>query len=317
MIDTFGRKINYARISVTDLCNLRCMYCMPKDGIIKDSRSKILRLEEIITISKALAEIGINKIRLTGGEPLVRNGILKIVGEIGKIGLKDFAMTTNGILLYKFADELYSLGLNRLNISLDTLNPDKFREITRGGEVADVLKGIEVAQKAGFKKIKINAALIKGFNENEIEDLINLTIDNDIDVRFIELMAIGSQSEWALEKYISSDIITKTFQKLEFISNDDPSSPAVYYKLPNAKGRVGVISPISCKFCSNCNRIRITADGKIKNCLHSDEEYDLKPYLSNNNKLKEFLINTIEQKPYSHNLENGLYIKRNMVRIGG
>lgn len=318
MLDSYGRNINYLRISVTDLCNLRCRYCMTDKGIIKKEFEDILTLEEIEKITKEFVKLGVNKIRITGGEPLVRKGILKLIKEIGSLDtVKDFAMTTNGTLLKKHAKELKEAGLNRVNISLDTLNPKKYSHITRGGNINDVLEGIKEAKKVGLTPIKLNVVLIKDFNEDEIEDFVNLTKDDDIDVRFIELMPIGQVCQWSLNRYLSNSAVLEKCNYLDKIESKDKSSPAVYYKIKNGKGRVGLINPISCKFCSNCNRIRLTADGKIKPCLHSDNEIDLMKPLREGINISETLKNIIKDKPKEHNLEEGSYIKRNMMAIGG
>lgn len=318
MIDSYGRNINYLRISVTDLCNLKCKYCAPEGLINNLTKNEILSAEEIELIAKSFVELGINKIRITGGEPLVRKDILDVIQRIGKIeGVKDFAITTNGVMLEEYASSLKNLGVNRLNISLDTLSSSKYKDITRGGNLDKVIRGIREAQKIGFQYIKINVVLAQGFNDDEIETLVNLTKDNFIDVRFIELMPIGESKGWALGKFVSNKIVLEKVKELEVANIEDKSSPAIYYKLKDGKGKVGLISPISCKFCSNCNRVRVTAEGKLKLCLHSNEEIDLKRILKNKEDLKEVIIKAVNNKPETHSLENGDYIKRNMISIGG
>ncbi|WP_010295093.1 GTP 3',8-cyclase MoaA [Clostridium senegalense] len=318
MIDSFGRNINYLRISVTDLCNLRCKYCIPEQGINKIDNKEILTLEEIEEITKIFVELGVTKVRITGGEPLVRKNVLKLIKNIGSIEkIKDFSITTNGTLLEDFIEELKAFGVNRLNISLDTFNEDKYKYITRGGELQKVLNGIEKAKQMGISPIKFNVVLVKGFNDDEIKDFVNLTIDEDVHVRFIELMPIGQCKNWSLGKFISNETILSKVKGLEEDKSEDISSPAKYYKLPNAKGKVGLISSISCNFCKDCNRIRLTCDGKLKLCLHSDEEIDLKNPLRNGEDVKQIIINAINKKPQRHNLEDGEYINRNMVAIGG
>lgn len=318
MIDSYGRNINYLRISITDLCNLRCKYCMPEEGITKIHYDEILRLEEIEELAKIFVSLGVNKIRITGGEPLIRKGILNLVENIGKLnGVKDFAMTTNGIFLKKYARDLKNAGLNRVNISLDTLNEEKYRNITKGGNIKDVLEGIEEAKKVGLTPIKLNVVLIGGFNEDEVEDFVYLTKNEDIDVRFIELMPIGQAKDWSLDKFISNKVVLERVGELKEIASQDISSPAKYYKLPDGRGKVGLINPISCKFCDNCNRIRLTADGKVKTCLHSNEEIDLRNPLRKGEDLRKIIANVVNNKPKEHNLENGEYIDRNMTAIGG
>jgi cyclic pyranopterin phosphate synthase len=318
MKDSFGREINYLRISVTDLCNLRCRYCMPQEGIPKLPHENVLSVEEIETLAKAFVNLGINKIRLTGGEPLVKRGILDIVERIGKLeGVKDFAITTNGVLLKNLAQELKNRGLKRVNISLDTLKEEKYKYITRIGNIKDVLEGIEAAKKVGLTPIKINTVLVRGFNDDEIEDLARLTEREEIDVRFIELMPIGEALKNESIKYISNQIVLEKLPELIPLEKKDPSSPAVYYKLPNAKGRIGLINPITCKFCKYCNRVRLTAQGKMKLCLHSDEEVDLKEALRKGQDIESIIIDAINRKPESHQLERGQYITKKMYQIGG
>lgn len=318
MKDSYGRTINYLRISITDLCNLRCKYCMPEHGVNKVDHKDILSLEEIFEIAKVFVSLGVNKIRLTGGEPLIRKGIVNLVRKISKLdGINDLAMTTNGILLKKYAKELKEAGLNRVNISLDTLNEKKYSDITRGGRLKDVLEGIEAAKEVGLSPIKINTVLIGNFNTDEIEDFVSLTIDEDIDIRFIELMPVGEASKWAEDNFVSNKMILGKVKKLEKVDRLDPSSPAVYYKLPNAKGRVGIINPISCKFCDQCNRIRLTSKGKLKLCLHSNEEINLRDKLRKGEDLKKVILDAITQKPESHHLEDKEYITDSMNQIGG
>lgn len=319
MKDSFGREINYLRISLTDRCNLRCQYCMPETGI-KDKLdyNKILTLEEIYDLTKSFVELGINKIRFTGGEPLVRSGILDLISKVSKLpGIKDLAMTTNGMLLKDYAYDLKKAGLNRINISLDTLDEKKYKEITRGGNLSNVLKGIEEAKKVGLTPIKINSVLIGGFNDDEILDLVELTKDNELDIRFIELMPIGEAANFAKEKFIPNSKVLDTVKELTPVINEDISSPAIYYKLSNSKGRVGIINPISCKFCKYCNRIRLTSTGKLKLCLHSNREIDLKSALRDGQDIKKLIQESILTKEEEHHLENKEYIDRNMNQIGG
>lgn len=319
MNDYFGRTINYMRISITDLCNLRCIYCMPEEGIEKHSHHKNMSFEEIASLVRAGVELGINKIRLTGGEPLVRKGIIDLVREIGKIdGILDFSMTTNGVLLAEMAKDLKNAGLNRVNISLDSLDPEKYHRITRWGKIENVLAGIEAAKSAGIDPIKINTVLIKDFNDDEIEDFVNLTQDQKIDVRFIELMPIGQSSAYAENHYLSNHEVLLRVPGLIPMVKSDKSSPADYYHLEGAKGRVGLINPISNHFCGDCNRIRVTTDGKIKPCLHSDYEIDLTALKKRGMTDKEVLEKAISEKPERHHLnEEEKQLYRNMNEIGG
>lgn len=326
MNDTCGRNINYLRISITDLCNLRCKYCVPEKGVPLKMHRDILRFEEIAEIVKEAAGLGITKVRLTGGEPLVRKGIAQLIKMIaGNDEINDIALTTNGILLKKYAQELKEAGLKRVNISIDSLNEDKYREITRGGNLIDVLAGIAAAQKAGLKPIKLNVVLIGGFNDSEIESFIRLTIDHDLDVRFIELMPIGEASSWSQKNFISNRVVLQRFPGLIPLLAEDKGSPAEYYRLPGAKGKIGLINPISNQFCKNCNRIRLTADGKLKPCLHSDQEVDIRDSIRNSREKEKsgILANVLKvaiiQKPAGHQMNIAGYepIIRNMYQIGG
>lgn len=318
MIDAFGREINYLRLSITDRCNLRCRYCMPEGGIEKLNHEAILSLEEIDEIVGTFVNLGINKIRLTGGEPLVRKGIVSLIEKIRKHdGIKDLALTTNGIHLKSMAADLKAAGLNRVNISLDSLNPQKYAMMTRGGKIQEVFEGIEMAKKVGLTPIKLNVVLIGGFNDDEIESFVALTKSEAIDVRFIELMPIGEVAEWSLDNFLPNEFVLEQIPELVPVNIDDLASPAKYYRLPNGVGRVGLISPISCKFCDACNRVRLTSEGKLKYCLHSNEEFDLSEVLRRKDSLKDFIEKSILKKPLTHMIEQGNFISRNMVQVGG
>ena len=320
MIDNFGREINYLRISVTDRCNLRCRYCMPAEGFAHlIPREEILSFEEIIRLTRAAAQIGIHKIRLTGGEPLVRHSIIDLIREMNRIdGIDEIAITTNAMLLEDMAEDLKEAGVSRVNISLDTFDPDKFREITRGGDLNRVLRGIEAAERVGLTPIKINCVALKGFNDDEFRDFIELTRDRDITVRFIEYMPIGSADPGAF-KYISDQDILAMFPELEPAEQED-FSVSVDYRLPGARGKVGLISAISNHFCATCNKIRLTSDGKIKPCLHSNEEIDMKEVLrtGTDEEVVEALAETVGHKVEHHLLNDGAApIIRDMNKIGG
>lgn len=318
MKDSFGREINYLRVSLTDRCNLRCEYCMPEEGIEKVKHKDILSLEDTYEIIKAFVDLGIDKIRFTGGEPLVRLGVVDLISKVSKLeGVKEIAMTTNGVLLEKYAKDLKEAGLTRVNISLDTLNEAKYREITRGGELQKVLNGIRAAKEAGLTPIKLNTVLIGGFNEDEIPSIINLTRDEEIDVRFIELMPIGEAAGFAKEKFIPNSRILDAVKGLMPLESREKSSPALYYRLPGAKGKVGIINPISCKFCKDCNRVRLTSTGMLKLCLHSNREIDLKEHLRDKADLSQIIRDAIYTKEEEHHLEDKEYITRNMNQIGG
>ena len=320
MKDSYCRKINYMRISITDLCNLRCQYCMPENGVFKKHHKDMMSIDEIVQVVKSGAQLGIDKIRITGGEPLVKKGIIDLVEKIHSVeGIKDIAMTTNGILLKSMCKDLHSVGLNRLNISIDSLKPDKFKEITRGGNVKDVLEGIEEALSLNMTAIKLNVVVIGGYNEDEILDFVNLTHSMPVDVRFIELMPIGQASDWAKDRFISNEEIIKGISNLIPLENDS-SSPAKYFKLPDSIGRVGFINPISNHFCGSCNRIRLTSDGKIKPCLHSNNEFDILEVMRTSPEdLTKYISDAILLKPQKHLLFTDSHEvgNRNMSEIGG
>lgn len=319
MKDKYGRNIEYLRISLTDRCNLRCKYCMPEEGIHdKKSHNDIMTLEEMYEVVKISTELGVWKVRLTGGEPLTRLGVTGLIEKISKLDkIKDISMTTNAVLLKKYARELREAGLKRVNISLDTLKEEKYKEITCLGSLKDVLDGLEEAKKVGLLPIKINTVLINGFNVDEIEDFVELTRNEDIEVRFIELMPIGQTADWAREHFIPNTVVLEKVKDLEPVEIWDRSSPARYYMLPGGKGKVGLINPISHQFCGNCNRLRLTADGRIKPCLHSDQEINVLKAIREGGNVREVIINSILAKPMRHHLSEGQAIQRNMVRIGG
>jgi len=317
MIDNYGRDINYMRISVTELCNLRCTYCMPEEGVCKRDHSEMMTAEETLQAAKAAVSLGIKKIRITGGEPLVKRGIAKLCREIAEIdGLEELCITTNGTLLMQHAEALKEAGVNRLNISIDTLDEDKYTEITRLGKLQDVLDGIDAAFEAGFDKIKLNVVLMGGFNDDEIPDFVNMTKDRDIEVRFIELMPIGGGIGFDKAKFVSCETVLEKVPELE--SLDMADGVAAMYSLPDAKGRVGLIRPISCEFCSGCNKIRLTADGMLKPCLHSDDEICIKG--TSPEEMKELVKKAILGKPEMRetlDAENPSRAGRDMNRIGG
>jgi cyclic pyranopterin phosphate synthase len=291
---------------------------MPEEGIKKKAHQDILSLEEIENIARAAVDIGIRKIRLTGGEPLVRKGILKLVKNLAQIrGLEDLSLTTNGTLLGKYAQELHKAGLKRINISLDSLDKEKYKNITRGGCLAEVFEGIEAAKAAGLGPIKINVVLIKGFNDDEIKDFVKLTLDEKIEVRFIELMPLGEVHRWDSARYVSNDEVLRQVPELIPLPENNYEGVCKMYKLPEGKGLVGLISPISNHFCGECNRIRVTSDGKLKPCLHSNIEINIKN--ANEENLRELLINGINAKPETHSVkkEEFVPVKRNMNEIGG
>lgn len=318
MKDSFGRNINYLRISITDLCNLRCKYCMPEEGVQKECHNNILSLEDFYKVSKVMVGLGINKIRITGGEPLIKKDIVSLIEKIAKLeGIKEVALTTNGLLLEKYAEELKKAGLTRVNISIDTLDEKKYSEITRGGKLTEVLKGIEKAKEVGLTPIKLNVVLMGGFNVSEISNFVELTRNEKMDIRFIELMPIGEALKIKNVFRVDGNTILEKVPELKEVEREDRSSPAKYFKLENGLGKVGIIEPVSCKFCKDCNRIRLTSTGKLKLCLHSEDEIDLKPYLGDEEKLKKAILESIKIKPEEHLLEEGQYVQKSMSKIGG
>lgn len=313
MKDRFGRNITYLRISVTDLCNLRCKYCMPERGVKSLCHSDILSIEEIVEIVKVASKNGIKKIRLTGGEPLVRRGFINLCKQISEINeIEDIAITTNGVYLKDMADELFENKVRRINFSLDTLIKEKYNDITRRNDFDKTMESLFYAIKKGFK-VKINVVLIGGFNDDEIQDFVNLANDYDLEVRFIELMQIGETANWSKDKFVSNKIVLEKVPELEF---DGVSGVAKIYKIKGQKGRIGLISPISCSFCEDCNRIRLTSDGKLKPCLHSKDEINLKGL--SGEELEEVFKRGIFEKPEKHHLEDGKSESaRDMNKIGG
>jgi cyclic pyranopterin phosphate synthase len=381
MTDAYGRPITYLRLSVTDLCNLRCTYCMPPEGVCKREHSEICSIEELAELAGAFVGLGIQKIRLTGGEPLVRRGIVSLVEKLNALrplGLEELCLTTNGILLPDLAAPLRTAGMDRLNVSLDTLRPDRYRALTRGGELDRVLEGLAAAEAAGFRDLRLNAVLLKGVNDGELRDLALLAKDRPWSVRFIELMPIGPGA--ALE-FLPAEAVLEAVPELRKTQNEatgdggtektiplgaelsggqrdfnticaaelrkwyptpsrwHPASPASrmtderlsdgrtrsrdlsnvarYYTAPGWAGTVGLITPMSCGFCTQCNRVRLTADGKLKPCLHSPEEYPLRGLRGD--ELQAAILAAIQRKPERHRLSetNASESARPMNEIGG
>ena len=323
--DQYQRIINYLRISVTDRCNLRCQYCMPEEGIPLIGHEDILRYEEILRLIRVYTQTGISKVRITGGEPLVRNSIVNFIAEIAQIpGIKDLSMTTNGVLLKDLARPLKVAGLKRINVSLDTLNPQTFFRISRRDKFHDVWAGIQEALRIGLYPVKLNVVIIKGTNEKEVLDFARLTFEFPLVVRFIEYMPTG-ESPWNSELVYSNSKSKEEIQGLgELIplGDEDNNGPAVRYRLKGAFGEIGFINPISSHFCHTCNRIRLTPDGHLRTCLFHDEEIDLKPFLRNgcdDEKLREMLLQALEKKPRQHQIKEPHFKKcqRTMSAIGG
>lgn len=318
MVDRLGRQIEYLRLSVTQKCNLNCIYCRPESQAGTGSCSA-LSTDDFEAIVRVMVKLGVRKVRITGGEPLVRNDIVEIVQRVSSVpGITDLSMTTNGINLDSMAVKLKAAGLRRINISLDSLREDRYRDITRGGSIRSVIKGIRKSIQSGLEPVKINTVLIKGINDGEIGDFIKLTRDNPIEVRFIELMPIGEFGEKNTDKVVLNSEIIKSYKNLVPCTDNSTSRIASYYCIPGYKGRVGFISPMSHKFCSNCNRIRVTCDGKIRPCLGDNGERDLTDVLRNNpGGLEKFIEEAIYNKPEGHNFDKEYKSGRDMSMIGG
>ena len=317
MIDQYGREIVYLRLSVTDRCSLRCRYCMPEEGVPKKPHAEMMTEEEMIRAVEAAADLGVTKLRLTGGEPLIKRNILSICEKAARVpGIREVCLTTNGILLPKLGKQLREAGVRRVNLSLDTLDPDKYREITRCGDLREALAGLDAALDAGFERVKINAVLIGGFNDDEISALADLTRRYPVDMRFIELMPMpGSDGVFGPECYIP---VTRVLEKLPEAVPLEEEGVAKLYRLPGAQGRIGLISPVSQHFCAACNRIRLTADGKLKPCLHSAEEISIRGM--SREEMRETMREVIWRKPRRHEelgAHSPSHSARGMSGIGG
>lgn len=316
MKDAFGREINYLRLSVTELCNLRCRYCMPEEGVCKLRHEDLLTEEEMLMAVRAAAGLGITKVRVTGGEPLTKPNILSICRGVAQTpGIRETALTTNALRLPELAKPLRDAGVSRVNISLDTLNAEKYAYMTRRGRLEDALRGIDAALNAGFAQVKINAVLIGGFNDDEVPALAALTKQWPVDVRFIELMPMPGNQSFGPESYIP---VNSVLDALPEAAPETEDGVARLYRLPGALGRIGLISPISQHFCGACNRIRLTADGKLKPCLHSAEEYGIKGL--DEAGMAAQMRRAILAKPQCHgalDAENRSRAARGMSQIGG
>ncbi len=324
--DDFGRAINYLRVSVTDRCNLRCIYCMPPEGIRKRAHTEILRYEELALVIRAAAVLGICKVRLTGGEPLARLGLPEFVRMISGIpGIDDLSLTTNGTLLARHAAALADAGLHRVNVSLDTLRADRFEQMTRRGRLEDVWAGLAAAQASGLTPIKLNMVVLRGLNDDEVSDLARRTITDGWHVRYIEWMPVGGGIHWSGNGVVPIPEIRGRIEAalgpLEPVHGPKGNGPARYYRLPGAEGTLGFIGALSEHFCSSCNRLRLTADGRLRPCLLSSHEIDLRAALQAGASLevvKSLLAQAIQQKPQSHRLgETRSPQDRTMAEIGG
>ena len=334
MKDSHGRVIDYLRISLTDKCNFRCIYCMPAEGVCPMGHDELLHIEEIEAITRVATRIGIKSVRLTGGEPLVRKGVVDLVHSLHEMpGIENISMTTNGVLLPKMADELKRAGLSRVNISLDTLDPEQFEFITRVGKIESTLAGIDAALEAGFNPVKINAVTVRSLNQDFLA-FAKLSIDRPLHVRFIEYMPVGTSTGsdgtgWGKQDVVPSEellgIINERAREeglpgLVPAGNDDKPigwGPARYFEFPGAKGTVGFISPLSRHFCGECNRLRLTADGKLRPCLFSDREVDVRTALREGGEEAVYncFLEALNLKPDEHHDKVGT--ERNMSQIGG
>ena len=317
MLDAYGRKITYLRLSVTELCNLRCRYCMPEDGVCKKRHEEMLTEEEMLCAVEAAASLGVTKLRITGGEPLVKRNILSICRRAAAVeGIGEVCLTTNGLLLPQLAQPLREAGVRRVNLSLDTLDEKKYTYITRRGSLSQALDGLEAAIDAGFERVKLNTVLIGGFNDDEIPALARLTQRYPVDVRFIELMPMYDSGDFDPQAYLPGSAVTELLPELK--PQPDGDGVAKLYRLPGALGNVGIISPISAHFCGACNRIRLTADGKLKPCLHSTLEYSVKGLDFAG--MQALLRQVILEKPRWHgelSVDHRSQAGRNMNEIGG
>ena len=331
--DNYLRVIDYLRVSVTDRCNLRCLYCMPPEGVVPSEHKDILTYEEIVRIVEIGAGLGVKKVRLTGGEPLARKNITFLISSLKKIrGIKDLSMTTNGTLLEKYAREIAEAGLDRVNVSIDSFIPDRYSKITRGGSLDAVLRGLSAAERAGLHPIKINMVPIRGVNEDEVRDFARLTMDSDFHVRFIEFMPSGRNDYWSPERYITTDEIRRTIETIAPLTpvHVRKNGPSRYFRLKGAKGVIGFISALTHHFCADCNRMRLTADGKLRPCLFSETEIDLRTALRSgapDSEIERLFRLSIEIKPEGHNMGEKIALtgpatpdssrRRPMSKIGG
>jgi cyclic pyranopterin phosphate synthase len=324
MKDQYGREIRDLRVSLTDRCNLRCVYCMPEAMHFKPS-DELLSDDEILLVLRAAADLGVHKVRLTGGEPTVRSGLVDLVRRIAAIdGMDDVAMTTNGVLLGRLAQPLADAGLRRVNVSLDTLDADQFHRITRWGHLEDVLVGLDAAERAGLAPIKVNAVVVRGFNEAAAPDLARLTLERGWDVRFIEMMPFGSVAGFQTSAYVpSSETMSKIEAALGPLQPIDTSGydPARTYRLAGARGTLGFISPVSEPFCAQCGRLRLTAEGRLRLCLLRDDEVDLRGPIragASYEELRERFAAAAYRKPWGHGLARHVIPRqRIMSQIGG
>jgi cyclic pyranopterin phosphate synthase len=324
-IDRFGRNIHYLRISLTDHCNLRCIYCMPEDMTFRPN-ADLMQDDEILMFTRLFASLGFDKIRLTGGEPTVRANVVDLVRGIASTeGVRSVSMTTNGLLLKKLAQPLADAGLQRVNVSIDTLDPAKFKRLTRWGKLDDVWEGILAAERAGLAPVKLNAVVVKGYNEDDVIDLAALTIDHPWQMRFIEMMPFAGATEIQVNQVITMEQIQQNieseFGQLEVSNNGKLDGEAQVFHIPRSKGDIGFISSVTHPFCSACTRARLTADGKLRLCLLREKEVDLLTPLragASPDELRRLLLDGVWEKPWGHGLADGIIpLNRIMSEIGG
>lgn len=327
LIDSFNRQVRYLRLSVTDRCNLRCTYCMAEDMTFLP-KSKVLSIEEMAFVARAFIELGVEKIRLTGGEPLVRKGVIELAQQLkANPGLKELVMTTNGVLLDKFAQPLRDAGVSRLNISIDSLRADRFKQLTRFGNLEDVIRGIRAASQAGYKRLKLNAVILQGVNDDEVLALTQFAIDQDCDISFIEEMPLGDiDSHQRAETQVSSlsirEQLEQVYQLTDYATNDQAAGPSRYLNIANTNSKVGFISPMSNNFCASCNRVRLTTEGRLLLCLGNEHSLDLRQIIrqqpDNIDVLKQAILASMANKPEKHYFDpKDITIKRYMNATGG
>lgn len=323
LVDNYGRKINYLRLSVTDRCNMRCRYCMPEAGVSKLGHDDILSYEQLFLLAQSAVSLGIEKIRVTGGEPLVRKGIVDFLARLAQLpGLKQLVLTTNGLFLPELAVSLKQAGVQRLNISLDSLQPERFAEITRRDELDRVLAGIAAAERQGLP-VKINMVVMRGVNDSEILDFAARTLESNCSVRFIEYMPVIKGENWQSLVLPGSEILERIAARFPYVPvvKGELAGPAREYRIAGAKGTIGVITALSGHFCADCNRIRVTSSGKVKNCLFADREYDLSKVLASGDAaaIQAVLRELVERKPARHamNEQEAGHQAFTMAQIGG
>ena len=324
-IDRFGRNIHYLQISLTDHCNLRCVYCMPEDMTFRPN-AELMQDDEVLQLVRLFAQLGFDKYRLTGGEPTVRANLVDLVGEISQVpGVRSLSMTTNGVLLARLAVPLAKAGLQRVNVSLDTLNPEKFRRLTRWGSMGDVWEGLEAAEAAGLRPIKINAVVVNGYNEADVVELAALTLEHPWQVRFIEMMPFAGATELQLKQVVTAeqirDRIAMTYGPLQVANGGELDGEARLFRLPGAQGDLGFISSVTEPFCASCTRARLTADGRLRLCLLREGEVDLLTPLragASLEDLRQIVLDGVWYKPWGHGLAQGVIpLNRVMSEIGG